>query len=59
MQRNPQENPNDTEEEIDVTEIVERLDSLEKTRDSLQLTLDSLLSRVQDCEDTIDAIASR
>ena len=44
-------------EEVDVTEIYTRLDSLEALSKKHASDIESLQSRVLDCEDSIDAIA--
>jgi predicted RNase H-like nuclease (RuvC/YqgF family) len=53
----PNENPEVQEDqEIDVTEIIERLEKVEKSCIDLEKENTDLKKRVGDCEDSIDAL---
>lgn len=44
-------------DEIDVTELVERIEALEKENTAQKTKLSKIESRVADCEESVDAIA--
>jgi hypothetical protein len=50
-------NENEVSEEVDVTEIYTRLDSLEALSKKSGADIKALDKRVTDCEDSIDALA--
>ena len=46
-------------DEIDVTELIERIAKLEKENSEIKKIIEITCKRVTDCEDSIDAIAAK
>lgn len=46
-------------EEIDVTEICERIDALEKENSEIKIALESLKAFAKDLEESIDALVAK